>query len=666
MRHIGPGAFALGIALLAAPAAAQTFKPELDPDRFVLTADPLSIGLLDSARPLATRQLSLGMALRVGAPPLQVCLQDGTGQCVQEGDIVSSRFGTDLVGAIGFGRFGFYAQLPIVLYQGSDFDAGSSELSASSMGDLRLGGKLLLASNEEQAVALDLRTSVPTGGGDDFTGDGGTNVEARAIYEYRRDRMAGVVQAGYSWRQDGSRIANLYVDDEILWSVGAEYAVAPKATVGLSAFGRIGIQEDPDAMEDASPSTEERPAELMASGRYRITDDFVLEAGASTALVDAYGAPAFRALLGVRWHHERPARKDTDKDGYFDDEDKCPLDPEDFDKFEDADGCPEVDNDRDRIFDVTDACPNDAEDFDGFEDENGCPDPDNDKDTILDVGDQCPNAPEDFDQWEDENGCPDPDNDKDTILDGDDKCVNIPEDLDGFEDTDGCPDLDNDKDGLKDADDKCPNDPETFNGIDDADGCPDAASTVVVTDKAVEIKETIYFDLNKATIKPQSFKLLDGVAAALTAHSTLRISIEGHTDDRAADMYNLKLSQQRADAVRAYLINKGIAAGRLEAIGFGEARPKVSGKTKAARDANRRVEFIIIPSAVPTTAPPTVVPAPNPTVTPPATTTPAPTTPAPTPTPTPTPTPAPTPPAPTPPAPAPAPAPAPTTPAPTP
>src|SRR5687767_5643509 len=287
------------LALLASPAAAQTvtYTPELDPDRFVLTADPLSVGLLDGARPLAPRQFSLGMALRVGAPPLQVCVQDGTGACQQTGDLVSSRFGTDLVGAIGFGRFGFYAQLPVILYQGSDFDATMSELSATSFGDLRLGGKVLVFEKNEHAVGFDLRTSVPTGGGDDFTGDGGTNIEGRAIYEFRKDRFGAVAHLGYSWRQEGSRIANLYVDDELLWSAGGEYWVAQqKAAVGLSAFGRIGVQDDPTLMD--SPLWEERPAEVMASGRYRITKDFVLEAGASTAIVDAYGAPAFRALLG--------------------------------------------------------------------------------------------------------------------------------------------------------------------------------------------------------------------------------------------------------------------------------------------------------------------------------------------------------------------------------
>ena len=97
------------------------------------------------------------------------------------------------------------------------------------------------------------------------------------------------------------------------------------------------------------------------------------------------------------------------------------------------------DRDGDGIRDNKDACPDDPEDFDGFEDWDGCPDPDNDQDGILDTVDQCPNDPEDKDGFKDEDGCPDPDNDNDGILDNVDKCPNDPEDFNGFEDEDGCP-----------------------------------------------------------------------------------------------------------------------------------------------------------------------------------------------------------------------------------
>jgi len=97
---------------------------------------------------------------------------------------------------------------------------------------------------------------------------------------------------------------------------------------------------------------------------------------------------------------------DPDKDGVKGSRDKCPNEPEDYDGFEDKDGCPDLDNDKDGIVDINDKCPNEAEDIDGFEDADGCPDLDNDGDGILDVNDKCPNEAEDIDGVEDEDGCP--------------------------------------------------------------------------------------------------------------------------------------------------------------------------------------------------------------------------------------------------------------------
>jgi len=98
------------------------------------------------------------------------------------------------------------------------------------------------------------------------------------------------------------------------------------------------------------------------------------------------------------------------------------------------------DRDYDRILDPDDACPDQPEDYDGFEDTDGCPDPDNDGDGVLDPDDSCPNEAEDMDGFEDEDGCPDPDNDHDLFLDADDACPNEAEVINGVDDYDGCPD----------------------------------------------------------------------------------------------------------------------------------------------------------------------------------------------------------------------------------
>lgn len=101
---------------------------------------------------------------------------------------------------------------------------------------------------------------------------------------------------------------------------------------------------------------------------------------------------------------------------------------------------PSDDRDGDGIPDVADACPDEPEDFDEFEDDDGCPDLDDDADGILDVDDACRLEPEDHDGFEDDDGCPDPDNDQDSILDRDDACPDEPEIVNGVDDADGCPD----------------------------------------------------------------------------------------------------------------------------------------------------------------------------------------------------------------------------------
>jgi OmpA-OmpF porin, OOP family len=247
-----------------------------------------------------------------------------------------------------------------------------------------------------------------------------------------------------------------------------------------------------------------------------------------------------------------------------------------------------LDTDGDGLYDDVDKCPTDPEDKDNFEDEDGCPDLDNDQDGILDLQDQCPLVPEDKDGFQDEDGCPDEDNDADGLVDRVDACPNDPEDKDGFEDDDGCPDVDNDKDKVLDKDDKCPNEyAET------PDGCPQKYTMIVVTSTKIELKQTIYFDYNKSTIKSVSFPLLNEVAQALKDNPKITVRIEGHTDSRGDDAFNMKLSGKRAEAVRTYLIKQGVARERMEAKGYGETVPIADNRTDEGRSQNRRVEFII-------------------------------------------------------------------------
>jgi outer membrane protein OmpA-like peptidoglycan-associated protein len=244
-----------------------------------------------------------------------------------------------------------------------------------------------------------------------------------------------------------------------------------------------------------------------------------------------------------------------------------------------------LDTDGDGIPDNVDKCPLEPEDKDGFQDEDGCPDPDNDQDGILDKNDKCPNEPEDKDGFEDDDGCPDIDNDKDGLVDAEDKCPNAA----GPRENQGCPDTDKDGDGVVDRLDKCPEVP----GPKENNGCPEEKKFIVVTKDKIELKQKVHFATNKATIYPDSFPMLNEIADVLKSRGEIRVRIEGHTDIRGGLKKNMKLSQDRAESVRKFLVDHGVDPTHMESRGFGPTQPIDSNKTSSGREANRRVEFII-------------------------------------------------------------------------
>lgn len=221
--------------------------------------------------------------------------------------------------------------------------------------------------------------------------------------------------------------------------------------------------------------------------------------------------------------------------------------------------------------------------FGGSEREVGAPPPpveepakpgDSDNDGVPDDMDKCPGTPAGVKV--DKDGCP-LDGDKDGVPDYLDQCPDTPAGV--KVDKGGCP-IDTDKDGVADYLDKCPNTPPGT--LVDKNGCPKIA-------KKVSIELKVHFDTGKAVIKPQYFGEIEKVAQFMKTYPGTMAEIEGHTDSQGSAKFNKTLSQERADNVRKVLIDVGIEASRLTAVGYGFSRPVASNATAGGREKNRRV-----------------------------------------------------------------------------
>ncbi|MDC3252767.1 DUF5723 family protein, partial [Crocinitomicaceae bacterium] len=259
---------------------------------------------------------------------------------------------------------------------------------------------------------------------------------------------------------------------------------------------------------------------------------------------------------------------DRDNDSIIDSKDECPDTP----GLREFKGCPDTDGDG--IKDNDDACPNAP----GPIMNNGCPDTDNDG--LFDYIDQCPTeyGPKE------NNGCPWPDTDVDGLLDKDDKCPYIK----GPKANEGCPYTDSDEDGVLDKDDDCPATP----GPASNNGCPE------IEEEVVEILKTAFdnleFESARDIIKDASKPSLAELTEVLAKKPEWRLQIAGHTDAVGNAQNNLVLSKKRAEAVRDFMVEKGIKATRLTVLYFGETEPIATNDTPEGRQKNRRVEMTII------------------------------------------------------------------------
>ncbi len=277
----------------------------------------------------------------------------------------------------------------------------------------------------------------------------------------------------------------------------------------------------------------------------------------------------------IRWSADNALAEcgdvaDADHDGVADNMDKCPGTA--AGTMVDAKGCAR-DSDGDGVADSSDRCPATASGI--MVDARGCA-RDSDGDGVADSNDQC--AATAAGVAVDSHGCA-LDADKDGVADNVDRCPGTA--MGAKVDTYGCAiNMDADKDGI----------------VDSMDQCPGTAHGVVVGKTGCKLEANIKLDhvqfkTGTAKLDMHSRSILDKVAAVLKQNPHLSFEVAGHTDNTGNYKANVKLSQQRAEAVRLYLIDQGVAANRLTARGYGPDKPIASNATRQGRSMNRRVEL---------------------------------------------------------------------------
>ena len=295
---------------------------------------------------------------------------------------------------------------------------------------------------------------------------------------------------------------------------------------------------------------------------------------------------------------------DSDGDGVQNNRDRCPDTPAGAQV--DATGCPS-DSDGDGVANGIDKCPNTA--VGATVDASGCT-RDSDGDNIPDGIDKCPDTPEGV--LVDARGCP-KDSDGDGIADGLDRCSDTPKGA--TVDALGCPG-DEDSDGVLDGLDRCPRTP--IGATVNANGCmagqsqgrapapaapseaspapprpapsrtPDLSS---ISGGARVVLEGVTFESGSARLQSGSYVQLDSIAKVLLASPNMKVEISGHTDDSGTPADNMRISTLRAEAVRNYLVAKGVPFQQIVARGYGATMPLTPDTTPRGRAANRRVEI---------------------------------------------------------------------------
>jgi outer membrane protein OmpA-like peptidoglycan-associated protein len=499
-----------------------------------------------------------------------------------------------------FDRAVFSLDMPFALAQSGDSPIVQGVSFASPLGaevgDLRFGARVKLVGGPKEPFQIGLGGYLyaPTGPDGSFAGDGSIRGAPELVVGGKYQGFLYSVAVSTTLRASerpssfDARAGAAMVFSDGLAQVG------PEVSLSTPFSNDVLLATETAEVSIASPTS----VELLFGVKLRPLSFLVLGAGAGPGLTNGFGTPVFFAVGSVGYEPPAPkAEVDTDGDGISDREDACPKvrgvphrDPA-------KNGCP-LDTDGDAIYDTDDACPAVPGKASADPKKNGCP-PDTDGDGILDAVDACPTEPGKKSPDPKKNGCPFADTDGDDIPDETDACPKEPGQKSEDPAKNGCP-PDRDNDLVPDAVDACPDQ----RGGPDADpkmhGCPH----VTVTATEIVIKHQVQFKVAQIsldqTVDPVSDDLLTEVRNAILDHPEIElIEVQGHADVSGPEDFNQRLSQGRADAVRRWLIKRGIPAKKLTAKGYGSKAPVASNESAEGRQVNRRVQFVIIKKNAP-------------------------------------------------------------------
>ena len=564
--------FATALSALPAIAVAQD-EPVTEPgvagwfelNSFHSASTPEDSFSLERGQQLDHLQFAFQAVFQVDNDPLTWQREEDGEMTVSEIE-VERQLAFHVSAAMGLWKFAqLGAQLPVYI------DKGLEGGTPGGIGDTRvlpkLGWRWELEKISVGASTL-LAVAFPSGKKSSYTGEGQVTFEPRIALDldFGRFRLIG---NGGALVKDGESRYGLGRGKELFGGLGGDLSIPREGGVlHILAEFNVATQAHDFFSHQATP------VEALAGFRYRFDNGISLMGAVGTSLTGAAASPNVRMLLGlgvvpapVGTRERREAEREAAEKKWA-----------------------PVDTDGDGLKDFEDFCKEEAEDYDNFEDDDGCPDEDNDKDGVPDVEDMCPNQKESPDA-EDRDGCPAVDTDRDGIPDSADQCRQRPEDKDGFRDEDGCPDLDDDGDAVPDSKDQCPKLPESAQRGAVYDGCPDSFK---LEGNRLVLTARFEFAPRKARLTAWSKWVLTDVATAMkTRPEWTELRIKVHTSGKGNAGRNQKLSEERAMLIIKTLVDFGVAPDRLVATGVGDSEPVDSPKTAEGRENNERVELTI-------------------------------------------------------------------------